>query len=200
MAWRSRELAEETGVSLNFEAAVAGGIPIIKTLREALAGNTVTRVYGILNGTCNYILTRMEQEGIAFAECLAGGAAARLCRGRPDLRRRRLRHRPQAGDPDRVAFGTEIDAEVDLRRRHLLDHAGRHRGGRRARLPDQAARRRAATETGIEQRVHPTMVPKSSAHRPHRRRHQRGRGRGAISSASSCSPARAPAATRPPPR
>ncbi len=62
--------AEEAGVSLNFEAAAAGGIPIIKTLREALAGNTVTRVYGILNGTCNYILTRMEQEGLSFADCL----------------------------------------------------------------------------------------------------------------------------------
>ena len=85
--WRAQ--AEEKGVSLNFEAAAAGGIPIIKTLREALAGNTVNRIYGILNGTCNYILTRMEQDELSFAECLAGGAAARLCRGRPDLRHRR---------------------------------------------------------------------------------------------------------------
>ena len=60
--------AEEKGVSLNFEAAAAGGIPIIKTLREALAGNTVNRVYGILNGTCNYILTRMEQDRFRFAD------------------------------------------------------------------------------------------------------------------------------------
>jgi len=49
--------AEEEGVALAFEAAVAGGIPIIKTLRESLAGNRVSRIYGILNGTCNYILT-----------------------------------------------------------------------------------------------------------------------------------------------
>jgi homoserine dehydrogenase len=62
--------AEDAGVSLNFEAAAAGGIPIIKTLREALAGNTVNRVYGILNGTCNYILSRMEQDGLSFADCL----------------------------------------------------------------------------------------------------------------------------------
>jgi homoserine dehydrogenase len=54
------ELAEKNGVALNFEAAVAGGIPVIKTLREALAGNQVRRVYGILNGTCNYILTQMQ--------------------------------------------------------------------------------------------------------------------------------------------
>src|SRR5882724_6165911 len=51
------ELAEKNGVALNFEAAVAGGIPVIKTLREALAGNQLARVYGILNGTSNYILT-----------------------------------------------------------------------------------------------------------------------------------------------
>ncbi len=64
-------LAEAKGVSLNFEAAAAGGIPIIKTLRESLAGNRVARVYGILNGTCNYILTRMEREGLSFETCLA---------------------------------------------------------------------------------------------------------------------------------
>ncbi|MCX7320049.1 MAG: homoserine dehydrogenase, partial [Hyphomicrobiales bacterium] len=55
-------LAEKHGGALNYEAAVAGAIPIIKTLREGLSGTTINRVYGILNGTCNYILTRMEQE------------------------------------------------------------------------------------------------------------------------------------------
>ena len=63
-------LAEKNHVALNFEAAVGGAIPIVKTLREGLAGNSPERVYGILNGTCNYILTRMEQEKLAFAECL----------------------------------------------------------------------------------------------------------------------------------
>lgn len=63
-------LAEENGVALNFEAAVAGGIPIIKMLREALAANGVRRVYGILNGTCNFILTKMTDEGYAFADAL----------------------------------------------------------------------------------------------------------------------------------
>ena len=63
-------LAEKHGVALNFEAAVGGAIPIVKTLREGMAGNAFARVYGILNGTCNYILTRMEQEKLAFAECL----------------------------------------------------------------------------------------------------------------------------------
>jgi homoserine dehydrogenase len=62
--------AEKAGVALNFEAAVAGGIPIIKTLREALGANEVQRVYGILNGTCNYILTKMQSEKRAFADVL----------------------------------------------------------------------------------------------------------------------------------
>ncbi|MGI9424337.1 MAG: homoserine dehydrogenase, partial [Hyphomicrobiaceae bacterium] len=56
-------LAEDAGVALGFEAAVAGGIPVIKSLREALVGNAVTRIYGILNGTSNYILTKMQEEG-----------------------------------------------------------------------------------------------------------------------------------------
>src|SRR5205823_5421162 len=57
--------AEKHGGALNFEAAVGAAIPVVKTLREGLAGTDVNRVYGILNGTCNYILTRMEQEGLS---------------------------------------------------------------------------------------------------------------------------------------
>ena len=68
-------LAESNGVELNFEAAVAGGIPVIKTLREALAANEISRVYGILNGTCNYILSKMHDEGRPFASVLAEAQA-----------------------------------------------------------------------------------------------------------------------------
>ncbi len=63
-------IAEDKGALLNFEAAVAGGIPVIKALRESLTGNHVTRIYGIMNGTCNYILTKMEKEGLSFQACL----------------------------------------------------------------------------------------------------------------------------------
>jgi homoserine dehydrogenase len=63
--------AEERGVALGFEAAVAGGIPVIKALREGLAGNRISAVAGILNGTCNYILTQMRERGREFAEVLA---------------------------------------------------------------------------------------------------------------------------------
>lgn len=63
-------IAEDKGALLNFEAAVAGGIPVIKALRESLTGNNVSRIYGIMNGTCNYILTKMEKEGLSFEVCL----------------------------------------------------------------------------------------------------------------------------------
>ena len=62
--------AEERGVPLAFEAAVAGGIPVIKALREGLAGNRIGHIAGILNGTCNYILTQMRERGREFAEVL----------------------------------------------------------------------------------------------------------------------------------
>jgi homoserine dehydrogenase len=67
-------LAEQKGVALNFEASVAGGIPIIKTIREGLAGNRVGKLFGIMNGTCNYILTKMANEGRSFADVGGPGA------------------------------------------------------------------------------------------------------------------------------
>ena len=104
------QIAEEAGVSLNFEAAAAGGIPIIKTLREALAGNTVSRVYGILNGTCNYILTRMEQEHLSFAECLAAAQRLGYAEADPsfDIEGHDTAHKLALLTA--IAFGTEIDA------------------------------------------------------------------------------------------
>ncbi|MDG1885763.1 MAG: homoserine dehydrogenase [Alphaproteobacteria bacterium] len=67
--------AEKNDVSIGFEAAVAGGIPIIKTLREGLGGNQFTRVYGILNGTCNYILSEMRETGRDFKDVLTDAQA-----------------------------------------------------------------------------------------------------------------------------
>ena len=155
--------AEDAGISLNFEAAAAGGIPIVKTLREALAGNTVHRVYGILNGTCNYILTRMEQDGLSFEECLA--AAQRLGYAETDPA-------SDIGGHDSahklailtaIAFGTEIDIDsVYVEGISAIERADIEAAdelGYRIRLLGVASR----TDSGIEQRVHPTMVPKSSA-------------------------------------
>ena len=65
------KLAEDNNVALNFEAAVAGGIPIVKTIRESATANQISRVYGIMNGTCNFIMTKMRNEARDFAEVLA---------------------------------------------------------------------------------------------------------------------------------
>jgi homoserine dehydrogenase len=79
------ELAQHSGTNLYYEASVAGGIPIIKVLREGLIGNRITRLYGIVNGTCNYILTRMKLEGADFAEVLADAQRLGYAEGEPSL-------------------------------------------------------------------------------------------------------------------
>jgi len=79
------KIAIENGVDLRFEAAVAGGIPIIKSLREGLVGNNIEFVYGILNGTCNYILTRMTSDGLEFTEALKQAQALGFAETPPDL-------------------------------------------------------------------------------------------------------------------
>ncbi len=79
------EAAEKHGANLYYEASVAGGIPIIKVLREGLIGNRVTRLYGILNGTCNYILTRMKREGKDFPEILDDAQRLGYAEAEPSL-------------------------------------------------------------------------------------------------------------------
>lgn len=156
------EIAEKKGVLLNYEAAVAGGIPVIKTMREAMAGNSVTRVFGILNGTCNYILTRMEAEGISFDECLKDAQRLGYAEADPtfDIEGHDTAHKLSILTS--LAFGTRIAAndiymegisnisQADIRAAADL--------GYRIKLLGVAQR----TESGIEQRVHPTMVPTAS--------------------------------------
>jgi len=77
--------AKANNANLYYEASVAGGIPIIKTIREALVGNRFTHIYGIVNGTCNYILTRMKQEGAEFADVLADAQRLGYAETPPDL-------------------------------------------------------------------------------------------------------------------
>ena len=77
--------AQQAGVNFYYEASVAGGIPIIKVLREGLIGNRITRLYGILNGTCNYILTRMKQERVAYADVLADAQRLGYAEAEPSL-------------------------------------------------------------------------------------------------------------------
>ena len=82
MARRWPSWPRSNGVTLKFEAAAAGGIPIVKALREGLIAHGVDAVNGILNGTCNYILTEMEASGPLLCRCAEGSAGAGLCRGR----------------------------------------------------------------------------------------------------------------------
>jgi len=77
--------AEQFGANLYYEASVAGGIPIIKVLREGLIGNRITRLYGIVNGTCNYILTRMKLEGADFGDVLAEAQRLGYAEAEPSL-------------------------------------------------------------------------------------------------------------------
>lgn len=156
------ELAEKHGVLLNYEAAVAGGIPIIKTMREALAGNNVSRVFGILNGTCNYILTRMEAEGMSFDECLADAQRLGYAEADPtfDIEGNDTAHKLSILTS--LAFGTRIAADdIYLEGISNITQADIRAAGElgyRIKLLGVAQK----TDSGIEQRVHPTMVPTAS--------------------------------------
>ncbi len=156
------KIAEDKGVLLNFEAAVAGGIPVIKAMRESLTGNTVSRVYGIMNGTCNYILTRMWEEGISFEDCLADAQRLGYAEADPtfDIEGNDTAHKLALLTS--LAFGTQIAADdiylEGISNISLADIRAADELGYRIKLLGVAQK----TDTGIEQRVHPTMVPTSS--------------------------------------
>jgi homoserine dehydrogenase len=156
-------LAESKGVALGFEASVAGGIPIIKTLRDSLAGNSVSRVYGILNGTCNYILSRMETEQLSFAQCLAEAQRLGYAEADPSFDIGGYDTAHKLAILTALAFGTEIAPDAiaveGIEQITLADISAAAELGYRIKLLGVAAR----TPAGIEQRVHPTMVPRSSA-------------------------------------
>ncbi len=118
------EAARENGTDLYYEAAVAGAIPLLRPLRESLAGDEVHRVLGIVNGTTNYILDRMDTSGAGFADALEEAQALGLRRGRPDRGRRGLRRRGQGGHPGRAGL-----PHRGHRRRRVP--RGHHRGHRR---------------------------------------------------------------------
>lgn len=159
---RLASIAEDNGAGLYFEAAVAGGIPIVKTLREALRGNRISRVYGILNGTCNYILTRMELEGLSFADCLADAQRLGYAEADPTFDVEGMDTAHKLAILTSLAFGTEIDKEAifveGISSIKPEDIVAADELGYRIKLLGVAQR----TESGIEQRVHPTMVPKDS--------------------------------------
>ena len=146
----------------SIEAAVAGGIPIVKTLREGLGGSRIQRVYGILNGTCNYILTRMQKEHLSFAACLKEAQRLGYAEADPTFDIGGFDTAHKIAILTSLAFGTEVDAEAvhveGIESITLADLEGAEELGYRVKLLGVAQR----TEAGIEQRVHPTMVPQGS--------------------------------------
>ena len=156
-------LAERYHVALNFEAAVAGGIPIVKTLREGLVGNKLARIYGILNGTCNYILTRMEQEGLSFADCLADAQRLGYAEADPTFDIEGHDTAQKLSILASLAFGIKVDPSAiyveGISSIAPEDLSWADELGYRVKLLGVAV----DTGKGIEQRVHPTMVPKDTA-------------------------------------
>lgn len=154
------ELAENQGVALKFEAAVAGGIPVIKGLREGAAANRIERIYGILNGTCNYILSTMEQTGRDFGEVLGEAQALGYAEADPTFDVEGIDAAHKLAILAAIAFGARIDfPAVDIGgigRVRAADIAQAEALGYRIRLLGIAD---CDEGEGLFQRVQPCLVP-----------------------------------------
>ena len=155
-------LSDSHNAPLFFEAAVAGGIPVVKTLRESLVGNTIQRVSGILNGTCNYILSRMETESLPFDVCLSEAQRLGYAEADPTFDVGGFDTAHKLAILASLAFGSKIDAGAvsveGIEFITLADLAAADELGFRIKLLGVAE----STAHGVEQRVHPTMVAKSA--------------------------------------
>src|SRR5690606_14005711 len=156
-------LAEDSGAQLGFEAAVAGGIPVIKTLREGLGSARIERVYGIMNGTCNYILTRMGEEGLSFEDCLRDAQTLGYAEADPSFDIDGYDTAHKLAILASLCFGCEIAPDEifveGIRNITQVDIKVAADLGYKIKLLGLAQR----SADGIEQRVHPTLVPKTSA-------------------------------------
>jgi homoserine dehydrogenase len=153
-------IAEEKDTPLKYEAAVAGGIPVIKAIREGASANEIARVYGILNGTCNYILTLMEREGAGYDEALAAAQAEGYAEADPTFDVEGIDAAHKLSILASLCFGTKLDINAvstsgirnliadDIREAEALGH--------RVRLIGMAER---DAERGLYQRVQPCLVP-----------------------------------------
>jgi homoserine dehydrogenase len=152
-------LAEEKDTPLKYEAAVAGGIPVIKAIREGASANEIARVYGILNGTCNYILTQMERNGASFADALAAAQAEGYAEADPSFDVDGIDAAHKLSILAALCFGTKLDIDAvatngirdliaaDIREAEALGH--------RVRLIGMAERDGHA----LYQHVQPCLVP-----------------------------------------
>ena len=155
--------AEAQGVALNFEAAVAGGIPIIKAMREGLAGNRFSRVYGILNGTCNYIRSAMRDSGRDFGEVLGEAQALGYAEADPAFDVDGVDAAHKLSILTSLAFGCPVNLGSvyieGIRQVSAIDIEFATELGYRIKLLAIAR----LTEYGVEQRVHPCMVAEGAS-------------------------------------
>jgi len=154
--------AEANNVDLYYEASVGGGIPVIKALREGLVANRVRRIYGILNGTCNYILTRMEHEGADFAEVLADAQKLGYAEAEPSLDIDGFDTAHKASILASLAyghwFGMDPVSVEGIRDISLTDLRYADELGYRIKLLAIIK----AIDGSVEIRVHPTLIPKNA--------------------------------------
>ncbi|WP_299742404.1 homoserine dehydrogenase [uncultured Tateyamaria sp.] len=156
------EAAEAKGISLRYEAAVAGGIPVIKSLTEGLAGNEITRIVGVMNGSCNYILTRMESAGLTYEEVFAEADGLGYLEADPQLDVGGIDAAHKLAILSSIAFGTRVDfdgIELEGIERISIDDI-RHAAdmGFKIKLLGVAQK----TGRGLEQRMMPCLVPDTS--------------------------------------
>ncbi|WP_299674368.1 homoserine dehydrogenase [uncultured Roseobacter sp.] len=156
------EAAETAGRALRYEAAVAGGIPVIKSLAEGLAGNEITRVMGVMNGSCNYILTRMESAGLSYAEVFAEADGLGYLEADPQLDVGGIDAAHKLAILSSLAFGTVIDFDgitlEGIDRVSIDDIHAAADMGYKIKLLGVAQK----TGRGLEQRMQPCLVPDSS--------------------------------------
>ncbi|WP_187428620.1 Homoserine dehydrogenase [Roseobacter fucihabitans] len=156
------ETAEAAGKALHYEAAVAGGIPVIKSLREGLAGNDVTRVMGVMNGSCNYILTRMETAGLSYAEVFSEADGLGYLEADPQLDVGGIDAAHKLAILSALAFGTRVDFDgitlEGIDRVSIDDIRAAADMGYKIKLLGIAQ----MTGRGLEQRMQPCLVPDTS--------------------------------------
>ncbi len=158
--------AEEAGLGFKYEAAVAGGIPVIKGLREGAAANAIERVYGILNGTCNYILSTMEKTGRGFDDVLTEAQQLGYAEADPGFDIDGVDAAHKLSILSSLAFGTEIDfdtvEQTGIRKILAADIAQADALGYRIRLIGIGEIDRESGDEKLFQRVHPYLVPLSN--------------------------------------
>lgn len=151
--------AAEKGVAVSYEAAVAGGIPIIKSLREGLAANRIEWIAGIINGTCNFILSTMRDKGLSFDQALSQAKDLGYAEADPTFDIEGIDAAHKITLLSALAFGTPVNFEAahveGITKLSSVDIRYAENLGYRIKLLGVTRR----TETGIELRVHPALVP-----------------------------------------